>query len=293
MDALPIKINLGLDKFTKTISDALGLTAKGIKKNADAKSYAAIKEAETNTEVELLKLQGEDKIAAYILNRDKNKFNNVENIISKAENLFDPNEQVSDEPVEKEWMNRFLNIVEEISDESMSNLWAQLLAGEIKRPKSYSLRSLEVLRNMTKEEAVLLVKSSRFLINLESICTEDFALNLEDSIKLEDIGIICGEELNTTYTCTENGKIKIILNPWLLINIYAKHGSKIVLKNRRLTKAGTQIIKLIQEQDCSNFLSDLSKHLKQEGADRVTVNKIISWKNNITYTYIPHKELEI
>lgn len=132
MGALSVNVNLGIDKLVETISNATGLTAHGIKKNADAESYAAIKKAETETEVQLLKLQGEDKIAQYVLARNKQKVENVEEIVSKAKQQFAPDEQVSEEPVEKDWMTRFLNIAEEVSDDDMQNIWARVLAGEIK-----------------------------------------------------------------------------------------------------------------------------------------------------------------
>ena len=214
-----MNIDLGLDKFTETISNALGLTAIGIKKNAKAESYASIIKAKTDAEVALIKIQGEEKVAQYLLSRNKQKLENVESIISKAEKQFIPNEPVSDKPVDHDWMNRFLNIAEEISDEDMRNLWAQVLAGEVKKPQSYSLRTLEVLRNMTKSEADLVVKSSKFLLFLDSLSKDDFALEIKDEILLEDIGIVCGEEIVITYKIKKDEKLSLLLNPWHLINI--------------------------------------------------------------------------
>lgn len=55
----------GLAKLGEVISYGLGLTAFGRKKMADAESYAAIKQAETNTQVELIKQKGAEEIANY------------------------------------------------------------------------------------------------------------------------------------------------------------------------------------------------------------------------------------
>lgn len=280
MDALPIKINLGIEKLVETVSNATGLTARGIRKNADAESYAAIKKAETDTEVELLRLQGEEKIAQYVLARNKQKAENVEEIVSKAEQQFAPDEQVSEEPVEKEWMNRFLNIAEEISDEEMQDLWGRVLAGEIKKPKSYSLRTLEVLRNMSKDEASLLLKASTFQITLDLLSTESFALSLMDKIALEDIGIVCGEELIRTMTISSTGIISFELNRKNRINVYASTGVKIKLKGIKLTKAGQEILTLIQEHNYDKFYIDLSNEIKKSGATKVTINEIVSWNGN-------------
>ncbi len=287
MGALSVNVNLGIDKLVETISNATGLTAHGIKKNADAESYAAIKKAETETEVQLLKLQGEDKIAQYVLARNKQKVENVEEIVSKAKQQFAPDEQVSEEPVEKDWMTRFLNIAEDVSDEDMQNIWARVLAGEIKKPKSYSLRTLEVLRNLSKEEAALIMRVSSYQVGLDLLSTDDFGVNLTDQIALDDINIICGEELVRTYT-PNKGKISFVLNKQALINIYVPTEVKIKLKGFKITKAGIEIMGLIQEHNYSVFYTDLSKYLKTKGATKVTINEIVNWNGN-QYQY---KQLE-
>ena len=288
MGALSVNVNLGIDKLVETISNATGLTARGIKKNADAESYAAIKKAEAETEVQLLKLQGEEKIAQYVLARNKQKIENVEEIVSKAKQQFAPDEQVSEEPVEKDWMTRFLNIAEEVSDVDMQEIWGRVLAGEIKKPKSYSLRTLEVLRHLSKEEAALIMKVSNYQVALDLLSTEDFAVSLIDRITLDDIGVICGEELVRTYIIPSKGKISFELNKQALINIYAPIGVKIDLKGFKMSKAGIEIMGLIQEHNYSAFYTNLSKYIKSKGATKVTLNEIVNWNGN-KYQY---KQLE-
>ena len=280
---LPINVTLGLDKLVETIANATGLTALGTIMNAHgeakAQSYLAKKKAQTDAEVEILRLQGQEKVAQYVLARNNQKVENVEEIVSKAKQQFAPDEQVSEEPVEKDWMNRFLNIAEEISDEDMQEIWGRVLAGEIKKPKSYSLRTLEVLRNLSKEEATLITKVSNYQVALDLLSTEDFSVNIMDRTTLDDIGIICGEELVRTYTAS-NGKISFELNKQTLINIYAPIGVKIGFKGFKITKAGREVMGLIQEHNYSSFYTDLSKYLKSKGATKVTINEIVNWNGN-------------
>lgn len=151
-----VEINTdGLAKLGETICYSLGLTAFGRKKMANAESYAAIKQAETNTQVQLLKLKGEEEIANYVLAKETRKMNNTKSVVEKAKSYFTEGESVSNEPVNSDWANRFFSIVEDISDETLHDIWGRILAGEVKRPNSYSLRTLELLRNITKEEAEL------------------------------------------------------------------------------------------------------------------------------------------
>ena len=286
---LPINVTLGLDKLVETIANATGLTALGTIINAhgdaNAQAYLAKKKAQTDAEVEILRLQGQEKVAQYVLARNSQKVDNVEEIVSKAKKQFAPDEQVPKEPVEKDWMTRFLNIAEEISDKDLQDIWARILAGEIKKPKSYSLRTLEVLRNMSKEEASLIIKASSFQVDLDLISTESFALSLLEQISLEDIGVVCGEALIRTRIVPSSGVIYFELNRNTRINVYAPSGVKIKYKGLQLTKAGQEIFTLIQEHNYDKFYSELSNEIKKCGATKVTTNEIIEW-NGDNYTFM-------
>lgn len=146
---------------------------------ADAEAYAAIKRAEVETQVAILNLKREEEVANYLLAKENRKLNNTQSVIAKAKENFITGEQVSNEPVNKDWINRFFSIVEDISDETLHQLWGHILAGEVKQPNSYSLRTLELLRNLTKEEAELFVRLASFYIEKNFICTEEFVLSLE------------------------------------------------------------------------------------------------------------------
>lgn len=291
---LPINVTLGLDKLVETVANATGLTALGTIMNArgeaKAQSYLAKKKAQTDAEVEILKLQGQEKIAQYVLARNNQKIENVGNVVSKARQQFTIDEKVSNEPVDKDWMNRFLNIAEDISDNELQELWARVLAGEVKHPKSYSLRTLEVLKNISKGEADIIVKNAAFVFDMDYICIEDFALSLTDKIILDDIGIVCGEDLVSTRKMSE-GQHFFVLNNWIRMNIYSTSGISFKIKCVKLTKAGSEILKLVQGIDYRKYLQSLSIKIKQSGASRVTINNIFNWEGT-KYNY-NKQEIEV
>ena len=107
-----IDINIdGLAKLAETICHGIGITAYGNKKMADAEAYAAIKKAETETQVAILNLKKEEEVANYLLAKETRKLNNAKAVIAKAQNNFTEGEQVTNQPVYKDWINRFVNIV--------------------------------------------------------------------------------------------------------------------------------------------------------------------------------------
>lgn len=52
-----------------------------------------------------------------------------------------------------DWLMRFFDAVGNISNEDLQQLWGKVLANEIVKPKACSLRTLDMIRNMSPEEA--------------------------------------------------------------------------------------------------------------------------------------------
>ena len=80
---------------------------------------------------------------------------NLEAIIDTAR-LALP-EQVSSEPVDKDWTTHFFEAAKDVSDTDMQTLWARILAGEITEPGTTSRRTLEFLKTLSKAEAEMFV----------------------------------------------------------------------------------------------------------------------------------------
>lgn len=281
----------GLAKLAKTVGGWFGLDARAEMKMADAKAYAQIKQAETDNTVMLMKLQGEEQLANYIYARESRKMNNVRQIVEKTGTLLDNDEKVSEEPVNSDWLNRFMSTAEGISDDEMQNLWAKILAGEIKRPKSFSLKTLDVLRNITKEEAEQITKMAKFTIDNMYICSEDFAMPLPEQILMDELGIICGQELVRTYEVSPTIACSILIGQQAIINLYSTEKKKVKLKLYKLTKVGKEILTLVTVENNDDFINDLKKHFIKQGIEKVTKNVIIKEGNELFYN--KNDEVEI
>lgn len=281
-----IEINTdGLAKLGETICYSLGLTAYGRKKMTNAESYAAIKQAETDTQVQLLKLKGEEEVANYVLAKETRKINNTKSVIEKASSHFVEGEKVSDKPVNTDWTNRFFSIVEDISDETLQDIWGRILAGEVKNPNSFSLRTLDLLRNITKEEAELFVKASKFYIEKDNICTEEFALSLHEILLLGETGFINSEELTTTWTVEQNNKSNVIIDRNVLFILHNNSDKQIKcrLSIKKLSKSGIEILSLVDRPDRTDFYNSLARFFKSKGVSYVFKHEIVEYGE--TYRY--------
>lgn len=275
-----IEINTeGLAKLVETICNATGLTAYGRKKMADAEAYTEIRKAETEAKAELLRLKGQDEVANYIEARETRKLNNVKSVLEKASSHFTEGEKVSDEPVDADWTNRFIGIVEDISDETLQDIWGRILAGEVKRPNSYSLRTLDLLRNITKEEAELFVKASKYYIERDCIYTGDFALSLNETLLLGETGLINSEGLTMNWNVEPNSKLNVIVDKQTLLILQNDSNKrfKIIPSLRRLSKAGIEILSLIDKPDRKDFYQSLARFFKSKGISRVFRHDIIGY----------------
>ena len=58
-----------------------------------------------------------------------------------------------DEQVDFDWIMRFFDAVSNISNSDMQKLWGKVLAGEIRHPGICSLRTIDIIRNMSVKEA--------------------------------------------------------------------------------------------------------------------------------------------
>lgn len=281
-----IEVNTdGLAKLGETIFYSLGLTAYGRKKMANAESYTAIKQAETDIQVQLLKLKGEAEVANYVLAKETRKINNTKSVIEKATSHFMEGEKVSDEPVNTDWTNRFFSIVEDISDETLQDIWGRILAGEVKQPNSFSLRTLDLLRNVTKEEAELFVKASKFYIEKDYICTEDFALSLHETLLLEETGFINSEELTRTWTVEQNNKSNVIIDRNVLFILHNNSDKQIKcrLSIKKLSKSGIEILSLVNRPDRTDFYNSLARFFKSEGVSHIFKHEIVEYGETCRY----------
>lgn len=138
---------------------------------------------------------------------------NIECVVDNAYDELESEENVSSEDVDADWINRFFNSVGDISNKQMQLLWGKILANEIKKPHSFSLRTLEVVKNLTQNEASLFFDVVPFILQCagdESKCFDDYFLPSEDSI-LQKCGISFSQilVLNESGIIFENGLIGI------------------------------------------------------------------------------------
>ncbi len=142
---------------------------------------------------------------------------NIESIVRDAAVELQQEENVPDTPVDNDWMMRFFDYASGVSDEDVQKTWARVLAGEIKQPGSFSLRTVDVLRFLSKRDAVLFQKvnemailSSRGpILYSDGNILQSNGIDVYDIISLADAGLLSAESLVQSIYIEDDKKVSL------------------------------------------------------------------------------------
>jgi len=125
---------------------------------------------------------------------------NVENVTSIAACELADEETVTDEMPDNDWVTRFFAYAQDVSADQMQDLWGRILAGEIKRPGAFSLRTLDFIRNLTQADAELVNEIGKLAIRSDEFAFVDASDGLwlenerkidpQKHIKLAELGLL-------------------------------------------------------------------------------------------------------
>ena len=292
-----IKLNLdkALEKLITSVSDGIGTLyrPRAIRKEADAKAYEikalAKARAESVVEAELINIEGQQRIIERITAREIQRQNNIDTVfeIASRELQTESETTVSNEPVEKDWVTRFFNIVQDISDEDMRSLWGKILAGEVRSPSSYSLRTLEVLRNMTKKEAELfskfcqlVLKRDRHYVYRNQTDLSKYGLSYGDILKLMEIGLVQSDSFITQQfhnipSTGQSVKVNFVYKNKVIRAKLTSNTKKFSMPVFLLTQAGGELYRLIPVSIKQDYLKDFVLYLKNRNID-VSIADLVS-----------------
>jgi uncharacterized repeat protein (TIGR03899 family) len=276
-----------IEKLIETIGKGVGTLyrPRAIRKEAEAKAYEIeiIERAKNKAIAEGKEIDVDvyQRIQEKILHKETKRQINIDNISQIAAEQLSQEKNVSEEPVDDDWATRFFNIVEDISDDEMQKLWGRILAGEIKHPKSYALRTLELLKNLSKYEAEIFTKIANIKLivaNKHIIYNNDrgvfleneFGITFSDILLLKELGLIVSQD-NLEFSLSETNKTKSIS----LIE-YGKKGialhraedtPKQSIQVLVFTRTGIELSKLINPATNINYIEKICSCFKHQNVE--------------------------
>ena len=260
-----LKRNVG--EITTSIGAISGslITAIFLRNNTSIKEFEKIKAGKFDEVVEELLSSGKMTYTEFY------RAKNFLNIAKKADKYSEKKILKDNNPYDFDWFIRFYDTVGNISNNEMQELWAKILAGEVNNPNSFSLKTIDVLKNIGKEEAVL----------FESVCKSCFVyddkafLPYYDSymsrkgitysmiMYLSELGLIYNNSLLAKKIPVSNEGGAVIVNGDYLLTAksVSDNTTLLYIKQFPLTAAGQELATLINGipdlDDFVTFVKDI------------------------------------
>lgn len=266
-----------IEKLIDVVSKGIGTLyrPRQIRKEADAQAYA-IKvvgkaQAEADAEKRLIEIETEDRICRRIAAKEIRRQENIDSIVELAANNLE-GETVSEKPVDEDWATRFFEIAQDISREDMKMIWARILAKEVEKPSTFSLRTLEVLRNISTEEAktfekvasLVLCQSELFIYNNPDEL-EKLGIRYVDLALLTECGLMqSGDLVSKNYRPLPDKKVTsgIIYGKFVILLTLPMSSPIVDIPVVLLTKAGQDLFELIDPEPNMEYMKALAIAIK-------------------------------
>lgn len=195
-------------------------------------------------------------------------------ILSEEEGRRLPYQELATTAVDPDWVMRWRDGAQDAVSISLKRYWSRLLAGEVIRPGSYSVRTMEFMRTVSRVDIEMLELCARF-------CFDGFiyrqpgnyfsaTLHLPLFEKLEELGLlrgVYGRPESWLLRSTTADRFAAIL-PCGNSAIFVEGGAPqddFRLPVYRLTRFGQEVFSLCREAADSAYLLAVAGELKKQG----------------------------
>jgi hypothetical protein len=291
-DTLPaaiLKSKAG-EKLADTIRNAVDYTVgpKRIVEIAMARADAALVEAKARTDIARIEATADLEIselkaeaAARLLDKEMRNQRNIRAIVGEAyKALPAPEAPVSDEPVSEDFIYRFFDDCEGISEAQMQQIWGKLLAGEVVRPGSFHPRTLGIVKDMRAEDVQLFIKLCRFALAMDGqdlrVLLFDHrdplyaGLSFDDLRHLESLGLISYSGISGYGVDGLPPKFSLPYGNEVLTIELREGVSQLDVDEVLLTEAGVELSRLCGAAPVAGFLEHVAERWRRN-AHTVTI----------------------
>ena len=265
------------------------LTAIFLRHNTAAEEFEKIKAGHFKEVADDLLATGKMTYTEYY------KANNFLNVAKKADEEYSktPHTEKVD-TYNFDWFIRFYEAVGNISNEEMQKIWARILAGEIDHPGSQSLRTIDVLKNLSQTEAQLFRKICSYCV---FIGDRGFLPHYDNYLKkcnisyseimiLDELGLMVSDGMLSLQVPVTQKPALAFINKELIITVALEKDEKqiMIVKQFPLTKVGMDLALLVGETLSDDYFIEFARNLKKPDY-HICVHQIISFEEDGSVCY--------
>lgn len=178
----------------------------------------------------------------------------IEDLLSDKNAEQAAQEDVLPQEIDEDWLNVFERYAEDASTERMQNLWGRVLAGEIRRPGKFAMRTMRFLSEFSQTDALSFSAFASCTfgdIAPQSLVKPDDKKDIRDLMAMEAAGLIQGASgMGLTHTINFGAAGNAILREGSLCIVFiGEPNAKIANDAVALTPLGVELLALLPGRD--------------------------------------------
>lgn len=194
-------------------------------------------------------------------NREKVAQATLLELRDQSKRLEDQSGKDATSDIDDDWMNIFERYAEDASSEKVQTLWGRVLAGEIRKPKTFSLKTLRFIAELDQETAALFEKYAPYIVNGDHIQIHQRLTEgekFDDFLRLEDAGLIRGasDGLAKAFTMAPPKRNKFVVQNRDVLFL-GKSWSILNVESVLLTRIGIELTKIVDLPYDKNVLNEV------------------------------------
>ena len=193
---------------------------------------------------------------------------NAQTVVALAANEL-RGHHASSQPVDEDWTVRFFEYAKDVSSEDMQTIWAKILAGEVRRPSSFSLRCLDIVRNLSTSEAEAFSGLRPFVL-ADRFVLPELARNRSSrdwlliAVQLADTGLVLGDRsLAFSPEFSEGGSVDISSSD-LIVRVESQTKRTEQFEAIVLSVVGAELMPLFSAPSHRPYIANLVTRLREE-----------------------------
>ena len=207
---------------------------------------------------------GADGIAQRIEFQEKKRQANIASVVREAAAELGDKEVPDREP-DPDWTARFFNDVQDVSSKELQRIWSKILAGEVETPGRTSLRTLSILKNMSRKHAEIFSTLSRYVIDNfiheKSFSALTDALPSYFFIEMQELGLMHGQlDVYQKIKFGNDGTV-VQKNCNCLLVVEGESGREIEMHGHVLTGPGREMAQFCANESDLEYLKHFAKFL--------------------------------
>ena len=212
-------------------------------------------------------------IAQRIEFQEEKRQANIVSVVQDAAAEIGDKDVLDHEP-DPDWTARFFDCVQDVTSEDMRKLWAKVLSGQVEEPGRTSLRTLDILKNMTKRDAQVFEDICDFVIDdfiyyPPEYQTNHQTLGFNNVIHLQNAGLVNSSAFLNRHLHFENEKKQILYRYQsnILRISTTLDSKKIKIPVILLTDCGTELYCVLECTFRMDYLGSLSTFLRENNCE--------------------------